>query len=487
MKSAASWGSHWGRVASCYEQIIQYEKTKGAPFNHLILTRPDALVMSPIDPANVLTSDSIIYKRFAEAEEYMPCLTETYRVHDHLLSMPRHLGDVIFRNVDEGAVCSDKFRIMFCLDVSEAPLGWRIRRLGVKAHAVDLPITLVRSDHIECHRINKGAFPLEFGECLVMSALRMRQQRRPRNIRMCSNNNKVMGEKNGFITGDFLPPDAKLWNCEPRHRNVLQGEMSAGVVYISNFMTSDEISMLQEFESKQNYRSSVTSTSSQMYVRVHKAKRGFPPLLRSINDRILSLFRNSSELHNPALQFTSYNPGRAGINQVHHDRNIHPDRYVTVLVYVTAPNRGGHTIFPLVNRGGRRKLHVSFGPHAGSMENPRMVYMDGPEYAHAKVMCHNARMEDIHGREYSGFSVAVVPGDAVVFWQWGLNESGIDSPEWGHYHGACNIVGAGNHSKLAMQAFIEKPGITSAVHERLCQCTGSCEYDKSNSALTCSS
>ena len=163
-----------------------------------------------------------------------------------------------------------------------------------------------------------------------------------------------------------------------------------------------------------------------------------------ISDRILRMLGNGT-LRNDMLQFTKYPPGVGGLNQLHHDRNWIPDRWVTILAYLQEPKVGGHTVFPTVSPVGARPSPIaekvrSLLPTRGQEHNPRMIWKSEAPYEAASSQCAYAAARDrwaphnSTAAEASGFVVLVAPaaGDAVVFWQWGSDSAQGILPAWGH-------------------------------------------------------
>jgi len=173
--------------------------------------------------------------------------------------------------------------------------------------------------------------------------------------------------------------------------------------------------------------------------------------------------------------------------------------------YLQEPEVGGHTVFPTVtahglHRGKPRVTDVTSGgpnPVRGQEHNPHMIWQSGGPYEEAAQQCAYAASVDRGAprnrtAEAIGFSVAPAAGDAVLFWQWGLDEDGGILPAWGHYHGACDVL---QGTKYSLQAFVELPGITSRFHAHTVsmfnkssmtgRAQSGCGYDEKAFALRC--
>ena len=309
------------------------------------------------------------------------------------------------------------------------------------------------------------------------------------------------------IAGAGLPDGARVWSCEAR------SAAASGMVYIEGFLSAADRARIVEQEvdkaHAKGFVKSATSNFASNVVRKSDRKR-FTRLEARLDKLIAGTLGNGSatgargvrpRLMWPQLQYTLYHAHDAGAralpNQLHHDRNFRPDRFLTFLLYLSSPSLGGHTVFPFTAASATRGEM----PPRGQEHNDKLVFKDGPRYDRATALCDAslapdrafaaetdaetgggraalARLRNLsaHGQ----FAMAPVEGDAVVFWHWSGGSAEV--PDWDHYHGACGVV---EGRKLAMQAFVELPGITAAFHHEQGGGRGGCRYDEKSYALEC--
>ena len=315
---------------------------------------------------------------------------------------------------------------------------------------------------------------------------------RERNIGMCHPEavKDVEHMRSLHVHPEGLTSATTVYNCEPRDSE------REGVVYLANFIEPEVLSQLirdEEHASDSSaYMVSKTSKFGKNTFRVVPKKR-FSRTQQYINDRVLRMLGNGT-MRNDMLQFTKYPPGVGGLNQLHHDRNFIPDRWVTILAYLQEPKVGGHTVFPTVSPVGvppsayAEKIR-SLLPPRGQEHNPRMIWKSEVPYDTASSQCAYAAARD-RGAPHNntaadaGFVVAPAAGDAVVFWQWGSDSTGGVLPAWGHYHGACDVE---EGTKYSMQAFVQWPGLTRRFHSHATSGARGrgCKYDSTEYALIC--
>lgn len=187
------------------------------------------------------------------------------------------------------------------------------------------------------------------------------------------------------------------------------------------------------------------------------------------------------KLELPMVQYTRYlpeaPPNVTKLNHLHHDRTWFPDRILTALIYIKAPRRGGHTVFPGLMPEPNIEEEVArqaWFPRPLKQDRAQTVFRDGTAaYEIAEAQCVAAAALDDQNLAYVNMTLFPVPGDAIVFWHWGEDEQGYAVPAWENFHGACGVL---EGDKMALQGFPTLPNLTRTYHQRSTNSNGSCYY-----------
>eukprot|EP00930_Biecheleria_cincta_P001049 TRINITY_DN102212_c0_g1_i1.p1 TRINITY_DN102212_c0_g1~~TRINITY_DN102212_c0_g1_i1.p1 ORF type:complete len:436 (-),score=57.16 TRINITY_DN102212_c0_g1_i1:133-1359(-) len=268
-------------------------------------------------------------------------------------------------------------------------------------------------------------------------------------------------------------------NSLPKHAKVRMCEMptghGGGILYVEGLFDPAELKAVQQYLSPKLH-----NDDDSFFWQQHKYYEYFMeggeiggPIGslsgRLILDRLVNLTGRAKPGTFQAAKDAGYT-SLDGVHQagcVHHDRNLSPGRTMTVLAYIEAPVRGGHTAFPTVRAPGRSDLHPLAKEAASSLPVSGQPWSDSLKLCYASdalspatraqnAACEHLRQADDRNTSYNEFfGIAPVPGDAVVFKHFLPRTSVVSIPqaEWNHFHNGCAALGP--RSKVAVQYFAE--------------------------------
>eukprot|EP00747_Dinoflagellata_sp_TGD_P102567 gnl/TRDRNA2_/TRDRNA2_168708_c0_seq1.p1 gnl/TRDRNA2_/TRDRNA2_168708_c0~~gnl/TRDRNA2_/TRDRNA2_168708_c0_seq1.p1 ORF type:complete len:785 (-),score=146.63 gnl/TRDRNA2_/TRDRNA2_168708_c0_seq1:126-2480(-) len=162
-----------------------------------------------------------------------------------------------------------------------------------------------------------------------------------------------------------------------------------------------------------------------------------------------------------------------GVRNIHHDRNFYPQRFATVILYLSDVEDGGHTIFPLLETVGnaldedqrvlRSDIIELFLPQASRAFPPRQLILPfkhslanvdansswtARTQARMEGLCARAADASLRGAEGELFAFRPRAGTAVVFW----HDIGSDMA-WDTFHTGCPVR---QGTKWTFQKFAER-------------------------------
>lgn len=273
------------------------------------------------------------------------------------------------------------------------------------------------------------------------------------------------------IASNTLPKHAKVRMCEA------PTDHGGGIIYIEGLFDPTELKSVQQYlSSRLHHDDDVMFWQQNNYYDYFTEGGETEDPIESLSGRlILDRLVNVTSRAKPGSFQAAKDAGHVGsdgVHQagcVHHDRNLKPERTMTVLAYIEAPSFGGHTAFPTVRVPGRSDLSSLAEEAAGIFpangqawsDSLKLCYHEDILSSAARVQsaaCEHFRQSDIENTSYNEFfGIAPVPGDAVIFRHFlprtSLVPGQTPQAEWNHFHNGCAAFGP--RSKVAVQYFAE--------------------------------
>lgn len=229
------------------------------------------------------------------------------------------------------------------------------------------------------------------------------------------------------------------------------------MLHVDGFLTESELNDLQPFLESDPVSTSWNQVSGEDCYRIWLAANNTKEVAQG---PVRNLLQRMEDLVGSRWGMVSLNECVSGCNDtrnIHHDRNFFPQRFATVLVYLSSTEEGGHTLFPFLQLPGREetseqhtlreKFLTAYGPGVVSAFPPRQTIMsfaekrpvDPPAKAALDAMCAEAD---------KFFAFKPKAGSAIAFW----HDYG-DRFLWEIVHSGCSVR---QGKKWTIQKFAEK-------------------------------
>lgn len=230
------------------------------------------------------------------------------------------------------------------------------------------------------------------------------------------------------------------------------------IMHVDGFLTESELRDLQPFLSSDPGSTAWEQVSGEDCYRIWKDSNTTKDVAMG---PVRKLLQRMEDLVGSPWGMVSLNECVSGCNDtrnLHHDRNFFPQRFATVLVYLSSTEEGGHTIFPFLPYPGsnkqetedqqilREKFLQAHGPGVVSAYPPRQTIMSFAERRGDPIA--KKALDTMCAQADKFFAFQPKAGSALAFW----HDYG-DRLLWESVHSGCAV---GKGTKWTIQKFAER-------------------------------
>jgi len=253
----------------------------------------------------------------------------------------------------------------------------------------------------------------------------------------------------------LLPAEAKVFACEKRH--------PGNLVLVENLFNADELKQLQE-----ELHKAVFPKTAALGLAFGEGK-----VPTWVEERIVSFAAPRSISNTDWARQSSHekmfkNDGNS--IGLHLDRNLKPDRFVSMVAFIQEPLAGGHTIFPCAvppaglkpaDEETRNQLADVLPPPKeerladGSFKvTAGMLVKQGHRCEKALQMCEAVKNAGKANQPFPFVALDTKPGYAMFFFHWTQTSYGM-VPDWNvsGWHGGCPSEG----DRFIIRSFLHRP------------------------------